>query len=209
MGNNITEENYKEVVLKRSIITCWVLLALCLVIKLFGGNFFNIVCSNKRVLSVLTFINESWLYYLVVFVNYCFGNYLYISALCGKLKFSIKESVVISIFTIICFAFKFVSLTISAITDIVLFTIICAFILLKMNNYKIKDIVKTIIIGEILINVFQLVSLFVKNLGIFKVMQNDIITQQIFVIDYYIMMILYCLYQKIILRRKTQWGSSV
>lgn len=35
----VTEDNYKQIVLKRMIIICWVILFVCFIIKIFGGDF--------------------------------------------------------------------------------------------------------------------------------------------------------------------------
>ena len=47
----ITPENYKEIMLKRGIISCWILLAICLIIKICGGNYFAIVCNSENFIN--------------------------------------------------------------------------------------------------------------------------------------------------------------
>ena len=42
----VTNDNYKQKVLQRMILVCWIILLICFVIKLFGGNFFAFVGSS-------------------------------------------------------------------------------------------------------------------------------------------------------------------
>ena len=42
----------KERYLKRVIIVCWIALAICFGIKLFGGNLFEIMCNNENFIKV-------------------------------------------------------------------------------------------------------------------------------------------------------------
>ena len=51
----------KERYLKRVIIVCWIALAICFGIKLFGGNLFEIMCSNENFIKVCNYAdNHFW-----------------------------------------------------------------------------------------------------------------------------------------------------
>ena len=50
----------KEKYIKRVIIVCWVALAICFVIKLFGGNFFQIICENETFIAICEFCDNNW-----------------------------------------------------------------------------------------------------------------------------------------------------
>ena len=72
------EDNYKEIVLKRAINLCWFLLFVCFIIKIFGGNFFNIVCEKENFVKLCNYIDSRWLYYLWIYKLYGCRLYLYI-----------------------------------------------------------------------------------------------------------------------------------
>lgn len=184
------EDNYKEVVIKRAIILCWFLLFVCFIIKIFCGNFFNIVCNNERFIKICNYIDNTWLYYIVGYINYIVAGYIYTFAIIGK----INNKYYIFISLTLCYLIKFISLKISAITDIFLYFFILCFILCKINKLNNKNSFIRCLLGAFLVNIFQLISLFVKNVAIFKIMNNDSLIQLIFSIDYYIMLFLYLFY---------------
>ena len=64
----VNEDNYKRIVLKRMIIVCWILLAICFGIKLFGGNFFNIICTNEKFIEVCNFIDNTAWFHVISFI---------------------------------------------------------------------------------------------------------------------------------------------
>ena len=72
----ITKDNYQEVVLKRSIIACWIILIICFAIKLFGGNYFGIVCTNDKFLSICNYIDNSWIAYLLRCISFLLSSFL-------------------------------------------------------------------------------------------------------------------------------------
>ena len=88
----ITRENYRQIILKRAIIACWVILIVCFIIKLFGGNFFNIISNNERFIQLCKFIDNTWLYYVVGYINYIFAGYIYTFAIIGKIN-NYKKSI--------------------------------------------------------------------------------------------------------------------
>ena len=87
MKDVVTEENYKQIVLKRMIALCWVFLLICFIVKIFGGNFFNVVCSNENFINVCDTIDNSFiLYFLVSFVFNYTMSILFIVSVDSKLK---------------------------------------------------------------------------------------------------------------------------
>ena len=187
------EENYKEVVLKRAIILCWILLFICFIIKIFGGNFFNIVCNNERFVKLCEFIDSTLIYYLIAFIFYLPSTFIYYYTVSCVGNLNKRNSIIIILSCIICFCIKWINHTIGMILEFISYFII-TYIICKTNGKSNKESLLRIIIGFILNNLFQIVSLFVKNLGLFKIMENNSLIQIIFSIDYYIMLILYLLY---------------
>ena len=98
MKGVVTEDNYKRKSLGRAITLCWVLLIICFVVKLFGGNFFAYIDESE----VVTFIiNHYWLLLSVQFVFYMVQSYLFYN-----IMFKDKYNIIVFITSIIMFAFK-------------------------------------------------------------------------------------------------------
>ena len=55
-----TKDKYNRVI-KRSIILCWIALAICFIVKILGGNFFEIVVHNDRFTAVCEFCQKSFI----------------------------------------------------------------------------------------------------------------------------------------------------
>ena len=102
--NKITEDNYQEVVLKRLIIICWVLLAICFVIKLFGGNFFEIMCTNKTFIKFCDFVDKYYICLVFEFVSFILSSFLIIK--CANMDMSKARKFIIFALLIVYWCFK-------------------------------------------------------------------------------------------------------
>lgn len=169
---------------KTLIISCWVVLLCCFVVKLLGGNFFEIVCKNERFVKFCNFCNVGIPYAIIALITYTFSTSLYLMAVCKYKKPKLWLVVSVIIMDII----KLLFLNYAIVTSILEFLFLLLYPII-IN----KKLWKRSIIGYLLIFAFQLISLLAKNIGV-KIMNNDLITQLIFSIDYYIMLILYWLY---------------
>ena len=66
-----TKDKYNRVI-KLSIILCWIALAICFIVKIFGGNFFEIVVYNDRFTAVCEFCQKSFiLTNIVYYISSC------------------------------------------------------------------------------------------------------------------------------------------
>jgi hypothetical protein len=188
----------KERYLKRVIVVCWIALAICFGIKLFGGNLFEIMCSNENFIKVCNYAdNNLWAYFLINGI-YCYVcMYFHTLAMIGKWKYNNSQIIILSI-TIIC------GLFVKSIHPIASFAydlwqgILMPFVF-SWNN---KKRIFYILIGNILLIVFQLVSLFVKNIGISIITNNGTLTTVIFGIDVFLMVLLYYFYSNILIKNK-------
>ena len=70
--------------IKRAIILCWILLAVCFAIKLFGGNWFEIVCANEHFIKFCDFIDKAYINYPLSCVFYITSNFFFIISFNGK-----------------------------------------------------------------------------------------------------------------------------
>lgn len=190
-----TDKNYKPVVIKRCIIACWILLGICLVIKLFGGNYFAILCTNERFTAVCNFVDE--IIPLKIAIG-CISSYisysLFYLAMLSKKWFSKREIIIVlvsvPVFVILrYFNSSSLSNIINLLCNIIQYFIIPLFFEWKNRKY----IFPILIFGNILNFAFQFICVIVKNIGI-KFITDNTLTSIIFMIDMYIMLALYYLY---------------
>lgn len=172
------------------ITTSWIALILCLIIKLFGGNWFELWLDNDKFISFCNFVdNTKWLKMVLACGIYLITT---IPAMCVFLnieKFT-RKLYLLFIPLMICKSIcGWYFVYISYLLD-VLILILLPMILNKFKNWK------RVIIGNILVMVFQLLTLAVRNLNVgfgFNV-NNTFIIQCLYQVDYYLMIILFYLY---------------
>jgi hypothetical protein len=194
----------KERYLKRVIIVCWIALAICFGIKLFGGNLFEIMCNNENFIKVCTYAdNHSWAYYLIS-TAYCFiSNYFFICALLGKWKMSRNQLIIFSITTVVVCFVKMISNIFGLILDLWQAIIMpCVFTIKNTKRHWI------VLIGNVLVFAFQTISLLVKNLSFGVVTDNGLLISIIYSIDVMLMLILYYLYSNFYTRKEKENGHT-
>lgn len=182
---------------RRVIIISWITLLLCFLVKIFGGNFFEIMCENPKYKALCEYADTHfWLKYIIAVMSSMLCQSLYMLAILQKYKFTQKEFLftLISVF-LSCF-FKLKSNLIGSIFDIWIFFIM-PMICLGKNFKKYWQV----ILAAVMTFVFQLISLLVKNISIINV-ADDYFIGLIFSIDIYIMCVLYYLYRNY---KKGEW----
>ena len=188
----------KERYLKRVIVVCWIALAICFGIKLFGGNLFEIICENENFIKVCNYAdNHIWAFYLITLAYSYISNHFAILAMCGKWKFNKKELVIYSITSVLSPAIKILSATLGMIFDIWYVVIMpCVF------TFKTPKRHIWVLIGNVLMVVFQMISMFTKNLSLEIVTNSGLIIGIIYCIDVTLMFILYYLYSNFLKRKE-------
>lgn len=180
----------KERYLKRVIVVCWIALAICFGIKLFGGNLFEIACENENFIKLCDMAENNKIVYFLISTLYCYvSNYFLILAICGKWRFSKVELIVYSITVLLVCGIKLLSPYVGVIFDI--WQVIIMPCLFTLKNTKRHFYV---ILGNLLVVIFQSTSLFVKNLSLEIVTENGLLIGIIYSIDVTIMYVLYYLY---------------
>lgn len=209
VGIKTTEENYRYYVLRRTIVICWTVLAVCLVIKLLGGNYFCIVCNNSRVISVVTWIDTHFVGKLLLGIISSAVSYTFFYlAIMQKKMFTIRQAVFVyssvAVFSAIRIAFQNASL-IGIVFDTVQFFIIP---LVLCRKEPFRWVIPRIIVGITLLVLFQVMSMLIKDLSLREYTTENTLTACIFMIDVYIMLCLYYLYSnnKHRRRRTTKMG---
>ena len=191
----------KERYLKRVIVVCWIALAVCFGIKLFGGNLFEIMCENENFIKVCEYAdNHFWVRYIMGLLNAIVSIYFFILAVCGKIKYTKTQLIILCVSMPVCNFIKMCHTMIGLICDV------CQMILLPslfifMDKTDKKRLI-WVFVGNILLFIFQTISLFVKNLqfGIL-VDTNNVVTNTIFSIDVILMVVLYYLYSNSIQKK--------
>jgi hypothetical protein len=180
----------KARLLRRVIVISWISLALCFVIKIFGGNFFEIMCENPNYKALCEYADTHfWLKYLLGLVSSIICQSLFILSIIQQYKFTKKQFFVVFISVIIATFVKMIKQEIGVLFDIYLTFILPTLFLGK--NFK-KYI--AIIVANLFIFAFQIISLFVKNLA-FVVVDDSTFIGLIYMIDMYLMCVLYYLYR--------------
>ena len=184
--------------IERAIILCWIMLVSCFVIKLLGGNWFEIICTNQNFIRICNFIDAHIVIkYFIAFTVYIPSTYFLMRSVCFLTNPSKYENIVILSSITIAWLSQFIFENLKFIFEFGIFIIIPLLI------HK-RDFIKKWfwgIIGCALDIGFQLISLITRNIGI-KIVDDSILIALILMIDYYIMIALYYLYIK--LRKETK-----
>lgn len=186
--------------IKRVIIVCWVALAICFVIKLFGGNFFQIICENQTFIAVCEFCdNNWWASYIIGCLNTFVCEYLFVLSICRKSKFELWELIVVTATVIVGTAIKRLDAIVGFVFDIWQFIGMPLIFIRK----ELKSRWWIILVANALLIVFQLASMFTKNIGFGIITSNNgLVIGLIYSIDITIMLILYFLYSLLIKTKK-------
>lgn len=195
-----TVTTYKSVVLRRAILICWVLLFVCFVVKIFGGNYFAIIVNSPKFVAFCKYLDSNiFLYGLIGLISSLISYFFYYLAILKKLMFS-KREFIIYITSVIVFCVLRVSLIHSPLRNAFSYAInfIQYFVVPFLFEFHIskRNIVRTTI-AFVLNLIFQIVSIITKNIGI-RYITDSSLEMIIFTIDVYIMLVLYYLYSNII-----------
>lgn len=189
----ITKDNYKEIVLKRGIVTCWILLAICLIIKIFGGNFFNIVCENEKVIWLCNYIDNSWIYSLIAYFTFTSTSLMLLLIIRDDKRFFTKNTLLFWIFVSLYWVFKLMIELGYIIINIHIITVLDLVILFVALWIASKHPIRSLCV-IILMYVFTFASVFIKSTGISNSVSDSALVGLIFLLDYYIMLTLTLLY---------------
>lgn len=186
--------------IKRAIILCWIMLVACFAIKLFGGNWFEVVCTNEHFLKLCDFVeNNIFLYNFISYFVYLIPQTIIILAISNRPTPSKTYCFVVLISLSIIWAIYFISPTTKSILEFVFMVLSPVLGNFSKNNINKKLLLRSIargILGLFLVTSFQLISFFTRNLEI-NIYNNSILVTSIMLLDYYIMICLFYLYVKI------------
>ena len=172
------------------IIVSWVVLIICLIIKLLGGNWFELGTDNERFIYFCDYVdNHQVLKMILACCIYLFTTLPILKILLDKRKLS-PQYYAIFVPLMICKSIvSWYSVAISYILDL-LIIILLPLILCKFKNWK------RVIFANVLVFAFQCITLLFRNIGIrigFNI-YNSFLTQAIYQVDYYLMILLFYLH---------------
>lgn len=171
------------------IVVSWILFIICLVLKLFGGNWFELGTSNTKFISFCEYVdNTLWLKKTLAVVICLFTTY---PVYCIMLNEQ-KPKPIISITLIVLTIFKSLISWYNSIISFCLDVFILLILMTILNrNFK-RNIVCFLIL-----NALQIMTLLLRNLdfgfGNF-INGNSFVEQSIYQVDYYLMILLFYLY---------------
>ena len=173
---------------KTLIISCWVVLLCCFVVKLLGGNFFEIVCENEKFIKFCKFIDGNILKYVISFIMYIVSTYIYLLSIVRN-EISNNKKIIGAVVLALLWFIKLLVYNIPIIAMLLEFGVIIGLPIILNKKYW-----KMSLIGCVLNLLFQFISLITKNVKLDYVDETMFIAI-IFNIDYYIMIILFYLYR--------------
>jgi hypothetical protein len=188
----------KERYLKRVIVVCWIALAICFGIKLFGGNLFEIMCHNENFIKVCEYAdNHFWAYFGLASIFSIANTYFFTLAIIQEIKFN-KWQLLVVILTVI------IGNIIKSFNDIagLFFDVWQAIIMPAVFTIKEPRKHKNILIANGLLLVFQFISLITRNIGLKFLSNTSALISMIFNVDLIIMVVLYYLYSNLIKRKE-------
>jgi hypothetical protein len=186
--------------IKRAIILCWIMLVACFAIKLFGGNWFEVVCANEHFLFVCDFVENSiFLYNFISYFVYVIPQSFIVLSICDNTNPSKIDLIYILSALSIIWSMYFISPTVKYIMEFVLVGGSCLFYRILSKNKNQISLLKSFvrgILGLVLVLCFQAISLFTRNVDI-NIYNYSLLVTSIMLIDYYIMVFLFYLYVKL------------
>ena len=180
-----------------TIILCWVALIAFWCLKLFGGNWFEIMVENENFVKFSEMVQNTWLKYVVSFITVVGGNYLVFGAIAQKLYFKGKEAIIVFALLIsIWVVANFIPLSFLGMGFWYGYVVIIAFGALYNSGYKRWFGVLALVLQF----AFTTISIITRNIPL--QISQDYLIVLILIIDLYIMYGLYYLYSNLIRLKK-------
>ena len=166
------------------IITCWILLLLCCIAKLFGANWFIASTNNQNFLDFCKYIEETFWFYIFTAIFNIVTCGIYYMAVLKQNKPDLRWLIPLIIYAILKSIFY---------KQKILFFILDFVMTLGLPLLLDHKRWLWIIIGVALTFAFQYISMFLK-LDNYNIFSENAFVSMVLSIDYIIMLLLYWLY---------------
>ena len=168
------------------IFVSWIVLIACLIIKIFGGNWFELETENSKFIQFCIYVdNTMWLKMLLACIISLISGYISLCVMLNEKRLSLKNVLIFIPLMIIKSIISWYSSVISFVLDI--------FIMLGLTTIRNKSF-KRSILCFVMITLFQLITLFFRNISGNFTLENSFLIQALYQIDYYLMLLLFYLY---------------
>lgn len=168
------------------IFVSWIVLIACLIIKIFGGNWFELGTENSKFIEFCTYVDETmWLKMTLACIISLISGYISLCVMLNEKRLSLKNVLIFIPLMIIKSIISWYSSIISFVLDI--------FIMLGLTTIRNKSF-KRSILCFVIITLFQLITLFFRNISGNFTLENSFLIQALYQIDYYLMLLLFYLY---------------
>lgn len=186
-----------KILYERSLRTCIIMLVVCIVFKLFGVEWFDLNTSVPILQKLDKIIMNNYILSFLYSLIFLSINNFFILGVATKTKPT----------DMVIWSLKFIPLNILLIfSKYYINNPLIDFVLLLLMSYIIDNkSIKRIICYNLLNIVYQLVSIFIKNVGMIEL--TGVVTTTLLMIDYYIMLAITYLFQ--LLGGKDLWYSQV
>ena len=176
------------------ILISWIALIICLIVKLFGGNWFELWLENDNFIKFCEFVDETiWLKRtLAVIICLATTIPIYIIMLNDN-KPKLYILIILIVLSITKSILGWYNSSISFIMDIVILLVVITI----FNKKPLRNVICFLIL-----NAFQLLTIGVRSISLNFNYGNTFIEQTIYQIDYFIMIILFYLYNFNIKRKE-------
>lgn len=165
----------------RLLAVLWGVLIFSWICKLFLGKQFNIMTNNESYINVCNFLSQEPYVLMIPFPFYILNMYLLLWI--NNRRFPIKRDLFMLIPITSLYIIKIFFPIIAIFLEIIFY------ILVSKKPFRLGITLET----YIMMAIFQQLSLNLRCIGIF-IKDDDVLTNMIFMIDYYIMMSIYCIY---------------
>lgn len=173
-------------------ILLWLLLAILLVMKFCFNIWYPIVIENEYLLRLNDFVQGTIIRYLISGVFYIISaNILYLTS-CRKQKYdSVLEAIVINLISIVALIFKITIQWLGVVFEISISVIIPTIYLIRVKkHYKLWFRILYPLIIQVIISVWQLNILFLRNVDTETIRNEYFIIGFALQLDYYIFLII-------------------
>jgi hypothetical protein len=180
------------------------MLVACFAIKLFGGNWFEVVCTNEHFILVCDFIDRN-----IVLEN-CIAYFLYVifttillMAVCRETSFQSKNIIIIASLISFVWISHFINENLKFSLEIFSFIFLPIFI--NKGKTPIKKVWYYGLIGIALDILFQMISFYIRGVKVAIIGDGNTLLSLILMVDYYIMILLHFLLVK--QRKEKKYGQ--
>lgn len=182
-------------VTKITIILCWLSLFAFWAVKIFGGNWFEILVENENFIKFSDAVQNTWLKYISSFITIFISSYLIFGAICEKFYFKNLELFIISLLIISMWAV--VNFANSEFLNM-WYTYILTAVFAAFYQKKWKKLYG--LLSIFLDMLFSTISMVTRNIELHIV--DNYLIGYILLIDMYIMYFLYYLHSNLIRLKK-------